>query len=57
VFGELRGEHDKFSGYDYQISQSIGVGRRLLAAERHKLDGEIGPGLRQSKPDTEEMEN
>jgi putative salt-induced outer membrane protein len=57
VFGELRGEHDKFSGYDYQISESVGIGRRLVATERHKLDGEIGPGLRQSKPDTEDMEN
>lgn len=48
VFGRLRWQKDKFSGYDQQMSETVGYGRRILDDERHVLNGEVGIGLRQS---------
>jgi len=48
VFGFLDYNKDRFSGYDKQTYESIGLGRRILNTERHKLSGEIGAGARQS---------
>lgn len=42
-------EDDKFSGYDYQMTEAIGYGRRVLEENNMTLDLEIGPGARQSK--------
>lgn len=56
VFIEGNGEHDKFSGYDYRASLVAGYGRRVLQETNMRLDLEVGPGYRQSKPDTEEAE-
>ncbi|WP_028491039.1 YdiY family protein [Thioalkalivibrio sp. ALE19] len=49
VFGALRYERDRFSSYDYQASQTVGYGRRLVHRERLRLDGEIGVGARQAR--------
>ena len=39
---------DPFSGYDRQVSEAIGYGRRLLDSERHMLALEGGGGAKQS---------
>ncbi len=48
LFGRLRWQKDKFSGYDQQITESLGYGRRLLDSDRHTLNAEVGIGARQS---------
>jgi putative salt-induced outer membrane protein len=45
-------EDDRFSGYDYRVTESIGYGRRVIAEPGLTLDLEIGPGARQSKLDS-----
>lgn len=39
-------DKDRFSGYDWQLSASIGYGRKLINTERHRLSMEVGPGYR-----------
>ena len=51
VFGIINYEDDRFSGYDYRVSESIGYGRRVLDRPDMTLDLEMGPGARQSKLD------
>jgi putative salt-induced outer membrane protein len=48
VFGRLAWDKDKFSGYDQQIREVLGYGRHFIDNDRHKLDGEVGAGARQS---------
>ena len=48
LYGRLRWQKDKFSGYDQQITESVGYGRRLLDNDRHTLNAEVGVGARQS---------
>jgi putative salt-induced outer membrane protein len=40
---------DEFSGYDQQISEAIGYGRRLIDSQRHMLALEGGGGAKQSE--------
>lgn len=56
-FVMLNYENDRFSGYDYRITEAIGFGRRVLDEPNLTLDLEIGPGARQSKLETGETEN
>lgn len=49
LFANINYEEDKFSGYEYQVTESIGYGRRVVENEKTTLDLEIGPGARQSK--------
>jgi len=49
LFGRLSWRKDQFGGYDTQFSQTVGYGRRLIDADKHKLNAEIGAGARQSK--------
>jgi len=49
LFGQLDWRKDRFSGYETQFSQSAGYGRRLIDKEKHKLNVEIGAGVRQSE--------
>ena len=52
LFGTVRGEVDKFSGYDYRLSEALGYGYRVWeAGDLGHLDLEGGPGARQSKPE------
>jgi putative salt-induced outer membrane protein len=44
--GEWR--QDRFSGYDKQVSETLGYGRRLIDTERHTLALEGGAGAKQS---------
>lgn len=47
VFGQLDFEKDLFGGIRERTSQTIGLGRRLITTEAHKLDMELGVGARQ----------
>lgn len=40
---------DEFSGYDRQVSEAVGYGRRLLDTPRHMLAVEGGAGAKQSE--------
>jgi putative salt-induced outer membrane protein len=52
LYGAVRGEVDKFSGYDYRLSEALGYGYRLWAAgDLGYLELEGGPGMRQSQPE------
>jgi putative salt-induced outer membrane protein len=49
LFGRLNWRKDAFGGFDTQFSQTLGYGRRLVDADKHKLNAEIGAGARQSE--------
>ncbi len=51
IFGRLDWRKDRFSSITEQFSQTVGYGRRLVQNDKHKLDGEIGIGARQSDLD------
>ncbi|MBC8210577.1 MAG: DUF481 domain-containing protein [Gammaproteobacteria bacterium] len=57
LFGVVAYEDDKFSGYDYRLTESIGYGHRVVDQTDLSLDLEIGPGARQSKLDNGDSEN
>lgn len=48
LFGRLDWRKDRFASIVEQFSQSVGYGRRLIDGEKHKLNGEVGIGARQS---------
>lgn len=48
LFGRVDWRKDRFSGYDQQLSETIGYGRRLIDTGVHVLNAEIGAGARQS---------
>lgn len=48
LFGEVRWQKDKFSGYDQQLSEALGYGRRILNSDTHILNAEIGIGAKQA---------
>lgn len=50
-FMMLNYEDDRFSGYDYRVSEALGYGRRFIDDASVTLDLEMGPGARQSKLD------
>jgi putative salt-induced outer membrane protein len=49
VFTAVDWKLDRFSGYAEQLSETVGYGRRLVNRERHRLDGGLGFGARQSE--------
>lgn len=49
LFGDVRYASDRFSGYPQRISESTGVGWRLLHGPTQTLDLETGVGAQQSK--------
>lgn len=51
LFGGVRYEDDRFSGFDYQASVSAGVGRKFIERERTKLAAQIGFGYRALAPE------
>lgn len=57
IFGVVTYEDDRFSGYDYQASVAAGYGRKLITRDNLALEGEIGPGVRRSKPDAGDAED
>ena len=57
LFGVVTYDDDKFSGYEYRVTESIGYGRRVIEDTNMTLDLEIGPGARQSKLDSGETDS
>ena len=49
LFGRLNWRKTRFGAFDTQFSQTVGYGRRLIDTDKHKLNAEIGAGMRQSK--------
>jgi len=56
-FAMINYENDRFSGYDYRITEAIGYGRRVADEPNLTIDLEIGPGARQSKLKTGKTED
>jgi putative salt-induced outer membrane protein len=48
LFARVNWRKDRFSGYDQQLSESLGYGRRLIDTGVHSLNVEIGAGARQA---------
>ena len=57
LFTALRAEFDKFSGFDEQLSATVGYGYRAIDTATDILDLEIGAGLRQNKFDNGDTES
>jgi putative salt-induced outer membrane protein len=49
AFGLLTYENDRFSGYDYRTTETLGYGRNVIKRDTLTLDLEAGLGARQSK--------
>lgn len=52
LYAFLAGERDRFSAFDYRITESVGVGYQVFEGPRQKWSLEGGPGLRQTKLNT-----
>jgi len=50
AFGALRGEDDRFSGFEYQVTLSAGLGYKFIDSAATKLAGTIGVGYRWLRP-------
>jgi putative salt-induced outer membrane protein len=46
LFGAARYEEDEFSGFEYQATASLGVGRRFFDSPTTKMVGTIGAGYK-----------
>jgi len=57
AFGRVSYEDDRFSGFEYQATETLGYGRHLLQKPALKLNVEGGPGIRQSKAENASNEN
>ncbi len=57
LFGNFNYENEKFSGYDYRATATVGYGRRIIEDEAMTLDLEIGPGTRRSKLESGDTDN
>lgn len=51
LFGSLRYEDDRFSGFDYQASASTGYGYRFIDTEETQFSGQLGLGYRRLEED------
>lgn len=50
-FGALRYEHDLFSGFQYQASQTVGAGYKVINTADTKLSLQVGIGYRELRPE------
>ncbi|HEX6999173.1 MAG TPA: DUF481 domain-containing protein [Gammaproteobacteria bacterium] len=48
LFASLDWRQDRFSGYEQQVTEAVGFGRRLIDSERQTLALEAGGGAKQS---------
>ena len=46
LFGGLRYEDDRFSGFDYQASVTSGIGRKFIDTDTTKFSGQAGIGYK-----------
>jgi putative salt-induced outer membrane protein len=51
AFGALRGERDLFSGFEYQVTLSAGVGYKFIDSATTKFAGTVGVGYRELRPE------
>jgi len=49
AFGLVTYENDRFGGYDYRFTETLGYGRNVIKRDTLALDLEAGLGARQSK--------
>ena len=49
LFGLVDYNKDRFSSYDRQIFETLGIGQRILKKDKHELNGEISAGVSQQK--------
>jgi putative salt-induced outer membrane protein len=49
LFARINWRKDRFSGYEQQLSETLGYGRRLIDTGTHVLNAEIGAGARQAE--------
>ncbi|HEX2140275.1 MAG TPA: DUF481 domain-containing protein [Woeseiaceae bacterium] len=49
LFVRVNWRKDRFSGYEQQLSETVGYGRRLIDTGAHVLNVEIGAGARQAE--------
>jgi putative salt-induced outer membrane protein len=49
LFVRVNWRRDRFSGYEQQLSETIGYGRRLIDTGSHVLNVEVGAGARQAE--------
>jgi len=52
TFGALRYSHDMFSGFAYQAAVTTGLGYKFIHTDTTRLNGQLGVGYRQSRPET-----
>jgi putative salt-induced outer membrane protein len=57
LFVRVNWRKDRFSGYEQQLSETLGYGRRLIDTGTHVLDAEIGAGARQAELSDGTMED
>jgi len=57
AFARASYENDRFSGFEYQSTEAVGLGYRLLTGPLVTLDLEGGPGARQSKENQGDSNN
>jgi putative salt-induced outer membrane protein len=50
-FGSLRYEDDRYSGFDYQGTASVGAGRDFIDGDETKLSIQLGVGVRRLRPE------
>jgi len=53
MFGLIKLQKDRFSGFEYEDIVALGYGRKVIKQENMELDLEIGPGMRFFKVDNE----
>jgi len=51
AFGAAQYQHDMFSGFQYQASETVGVGYKLINSAATKLDVQVGVGDQQLRPE------
>jgi len=51
AFGAAQYQHDMFSGFQYQASETVGVGYKLINTAATKLDVQVGVGDQQLRPE------
>ena len=47
LFGKIDWRKDRFSGFEQQVSETVGYGRRLIDNANHVLNGQLGVGAKQ----------
>ncbi len=57
VFATGRYEDDRFSGFDYTVTEAAGIGRKFLEGPRVTLEIEAGPGGRHRRLDNGRRED